>query len=288
MPDVPGASGSDCQHTLAAAFEQAGVGLHTGTVTRVRVQPALADQGRYFVRTDVGIKIPAHVDAVCQTQLSTELGWGDSRVKTVEHLLAALVGLGIDNARIEIDGPEVPLLDGSAQDWVAAIAAVGRRAQAVPRRILKLAAPVVVRATDAFVIALPAPFLRVSYAIDFSQPVIGQQWWSGDLSDFATQVAPARTFGFAEQIESLRARGLIKGGSLENALVCTPQAWLNPPLRFTNEPVRHKILDLLGDLSLVGALPQAHVLAYKASHSLHVQLAQCLAQTATTDLSPCF
>ncbi|NCJ07245.1 UDP-3-O-acyl-N-acetylglucosamine deacetylase [Synechococcales cyanobacterium C] len=290
MPDAPGAIVSTDQHTLAAIFERSGVGLHTGQQTRVRVHPAPAGRGRYFVRSDVmdlaevsGAEIPASVDSVSQTESSTELAKGALRVRTVEHLLAALMGMGIDNARIEIDGSEVPILDGSAQGWVGAIAATGSVNQGVPRRLCQLSAPVFVQKEDAFVIALPAPALRLSYAIDFCQPIIGQQWWSGTLSDFFTQIAPARTFGFVEQIELLQARGLIKGGSLENALVCSPQAWLNPPLRFANEPVRHKILDLMGDLSLVGALPQAHVLAYKASHHLHVQLARCLTQTETRD-----
>lgn len=271
------------QHTLQTSFKRAGVGLHTGTVTQVRVLPAPPDRGRYFVRVDLDPdhppEVPARIEAVSQTTLCTELAQGEARVQTVEHLLAALVGLGVDNARIEIDGPEVPLLDGSAQEWVQAIAEAGLVSQSAHRRVWSVAQPVAVQECEAFVVALPALETRFSYGIEFDQlPAIGRQWHSLRLQEFTREIAIARTFGFADQIEQLRARGLIKGGSLENALVCGPQGWLNPPLRFANEPVRHKLLDLVGDLGLLGVLPQGHFLAYKASHRLHTQLAAQLAQ----------
>jgi len=267
---------SQQQHTLQAEFERSGIGLHTGENAQVRVLPAPPGQGRYFVRVDLEAAppIPAQIGAVDQTLLSTELKQGVASVRTVEHLLAALVGLGVDNARIEIDGPEVPLLDGSAGEWVSAIREAGLAPQAAPRPRWLLPHPVVVQDGDAFVLALPAAATQLSYGIEFDHlPAIGRQWHSFQLIEFAQEIARARTFGFAEQIEQLRAQGLIKGGSLENALVCGPQGWLNPPLRFPNEPVRHKLLDLVGDLSLLGTLPQAHILAYKASHRLHTQLA---------------
>jgi UDP-3-O-[3-hydroxymyristoyl] N-acetylglucosamine deacetylase len=199
----------------------------------------------------------------------------------VEHLLAALVALGIDNACIEVNGPELPLLDGSARDWVDAIASVARQGQKIPRRKTRIKDPIWIYDGDAFVAALPAPIQRFTYGIDFEAPAIGNQWhsWSpasdGEAS-FMAEVAPARTFGLAHQIDYLRSQGLIQGGSLNNALVCDGKAWVNPPLRFANEPVRHKMLDLIGDLSLLGVLPEGHILAYKASHKLHVQLAQAL------------
>jgi UDP-3-O-[3-hydroxymyristoyl] N-acetylglucosamine deacetylase len=216
--------------------------------------------------------------------LSTELAHGEAEVRTVEHLLAALAVLGIDNARIEIDGPEVPLLDGSAKEWVAAIVQVGTVAQSEPRSVWALQEPLCVQEGDAFVVARPSSELRFTYGIDFALPAIGNQWhsWSPDEAQaesltFAAAIAPARTFGLAHQIEALRDRGLIKGGSLDNALVCGSEGWLNPPLRFLNEPARHKLLDLIGDLSLLGNFPTAHFLAYKASHHLHTQLARSLA-----------
>jgi UDP-3-O-[3-hydroxymyristoyl] N-acetylglucosamine deacetylase len=274
------------QHTLAAEITQTGVGLHSGVITNVRILPADAGSGRYFVRVDLPDLpiIPAQVAAVNQTVLSTQLGKGEACVRTVEHLLAALVGMGVDNARIEINGPEVPLLDGSAKVWTASITEVGLISQPVNNNQIPLTItePIWVYQGDAFVCALPAPEIRFSYGIDFDPPAIGNQWhsWSKTTeldnasASFATEIAPARTFGLLHQIEHLQQTGLIKGGSLDNALVCGSEGWLNPPLRFANEPVRHKILDLVGDLSLLGTFPQAHFLAYKASHNLHIQLAQ--------------
>ena len=273
------------QHTLAAQITQIGVGLHSGVNTQVRILPAEAGSGRYFVRVDLPDLpiIPAQVAAVNHTVLSTQLGKGEVYVRTVEHLLAALSSMGVDNARIEIDGSEVPLLDGSASVWTANIAQVGLVSQAVNNQVpLAITEPIWVYQGDAFVCALPAPETRFSYGIDFDLPAIGNQWHSWSLTaelenaaaSFATEIAPARTFGLLHQIEHLQKTGLIKGGSLDNALVCGPEGWLNSPLRFANEPVRHKILDLVGDLSLLGTFPRAHFLAYKASHNLHIQLAQ--------------
>ncbi|HSM80047.1 MAG TPA: UDP-3-O-acyl-N-acetylglucosamine deacetylase [Nodosilinea sp.] len=274
------------QTTLATSLEGQGIGLHSGVATTVTLHPAEAHRGRYFVRTDLPGQpvIPASLEAVNPTLLSTELRQGDAAVRTVEHLLAALTGLGIDNVRIEIDGGEVPLLDGSALGWVNLIAQAGRAVQDVPRPQLSLSQPVTVHHEDAFVAAFPAPTLRLTYGIDFEVAAIGNQWFSWSPSHnpfgadgFATAVAPARTFGLAHQVEHLRANGLIKGGSLDNALVCSTEGWLNPPLRFDDEPARHKMLDLIGDLSLLGSLPNAHVVAYKASHRLHGELAAALA-----------
>lgn len=273
------------QHTLAAEITQTGVGLHSGVSTQVRILPTEAGSGRYFVRVDLPDLpiIPAQVAAVSQTVLSTQLGKGEVCVRTVEHLLAALSGMGVDNARIEIDSPEVPLLDGSAKVWTTNIAQVGLVSQLVNNQeFLAVKEPIWVYQGDAFVCALPAPETRFSYGIDFDLPAIGNQWhsWSPTVelgnafASFAAEIAPARTFGLLHQIEHLQQTGLIKGGSLDNALICGPDGWLNPPLRFANEPVRHKILDLVGDLSLLGAFPIAHFLAYKASHNLHIQLAQ--------------
>ena len=270
------------QYTLHQEFVRSGVGLHTGATVHVRVLPAEVGVGRYFVRTDLpqAPKIPAHVEQVSQTLLSTELAAGEARVRTVEHLLAALTAMGIDNARIEMDGPEAPLLDGSAKEWVEAIAEGGQSPLPASRASWMVADPIWIREGDAFVAALPSPELRFTYGIDFAIPAIGNQWhsWAPSQEPFATAIAPARTFGLADQIEYLRSQGLIKGGSLDNALVCGAEGWLNPPLRFANAPARHKLLDLVGDLSLLGTMPTAHFVAYKASHALHTQLARSLHQ----------
>jgi UDP-3-O-[3-hydroxymyristoyl] N-acetylglucosamine deacetylase len=269
------------QQTIKSSFELSGVGLHSGTNTRVRVIPAAEAEGRYFVRIDLGDRpiIPAKVEYVSQTTLSTELINEEATVRTVEHLLAALAASGVDNARIEIDGAEVPLMDGSAKTWTDAIASVGITSSGDRTTITDRATitePIWIREGDAFVAALPSSETRFTYGIDFAYSAIGNQWhsWNPESESFAMAIAPARTFGFAEQIEQLKNAGLIKGGSLDNALVCSADGWLNPPLRFANEPVRHKLLDLVGDLSLLGVFPQAHFIAYKASHKLHVQLAK--------------
>ncbi|MBE9201066.1 MULTISPECIES: UDP-3-O-acyl-N-acetylglucosamine deacetylase [unclassified Nodularia (in: cyanobacteria)] len=266
------------QHTIAGEITQTGVGLHSGVITNVRILPSEPDTGRYFVRVDLPDLpiIPAQVSAVNQTLLSTQLGEGEACIRTVEHLLAALVGMGVDNARIEIDGSEVPLLDGSAKIWTESIAQVGCLSQAMNNPVpLVVKEPIWIYENDAFACALPASKTRFSYEIDFELSAIGNQWHSWSLSaSFAEEIAPARTFGLLHQIEHLQKTGLIKGGNLDNALVCGSEGWLNPPLRFENEPVRHKILDLVGDLSLLGTFPQAHFLAYKASHNLHIQLAR--------------
>jgi len=278
---VSSATDAARQSTLSQSLTQVGVGLHSGVETRVQILPATPDTGRIFRRTDLpgSPAIRADVTAVHQTQLSTELANGPATVRTVEHLLAAMVALGVDNAYIEVNGPEMPLLDGSAQNWTTALTAAGLVEQAPVRPTLKVNQPIWVRDNDAFVVAMPAPVTRLTYGIDFDLAAIGNQWhsWTPSEGTFATDIAPARTFGLAHQIDYLRSQGLIKGGSLDNALVCDRDGWVNPPLRFENEPARHKLLDLLGDLSLLGSLPIAHILAYKASHHLHVQLAKAIA-----------
>ncbi len=280
------------QYTLAREFTQKGVGVHSGIKSNIKVMPASKNAGRYFVRIDLPQHpvIPALISSVVSTTLSTEFGMGDVRIRTVEHLLAALTGMGVDNARIEIDGQEVPILDGSAKIWVEAIASVGLvEAKAdkeendftkiitnQPQTKPVISEPIWIYQGDAFVAALPSSETRFTYGIDFDLPAIGNQWhsWSPETESFPDCIAPARTFALAHQIDQLGEVGLIKGGTLDNALVCNESGWLNPPLRFTNEPVRHKMLDLIGDLSLLGHFPQAHYLAYKASHKLHIQLAQ--------------
>jgi UDP-3-O-[3-hydroxymyristoyl] N-acetylglucosamine deacetylase len=274
---------SPYQHTLNTCIQSRGIGLHTGEKVDLQIHPAPVNTGRYFVRTDLAggsVTIPARIESLSQTVLSTELTCDGATVRTVEHLLAALGGLGIDNARIEINGPEVPLLDGSAQEWVQAIVQTGWVTQSNERPKFVLEHPVIVQQGDGFVMAVPADCPTFTYGIDFPHPAIGRQWQTVDLEEFATAIAPARTFGFAEAIEKLLASGLIKGGSLDNALVCGTEGWINPPLRYSDEPVRHKLLDLVGDLSLLGIFPKAHIVAYKGSHSLHTQLVQRLAHSS--------
>ncbi|MEB3281316.1 MAG: UDP-3-O-acyl-N-acetylglucosamine deacetylase [Lyngbya sp.] len=281
------------QHTLADEIIQSGIGLHSGLKTTVRILPSSA-VGRYFVRVDLPEKpiIPAKIQSVVSTTLSTELAIFEEMtnlkisIRTVEHLLSALTVMGVDHVRIEIDGPEVPLLDGSAKIWAEAIANVGLAITSQTTPVIPITREMIVRQGDAFVAAIPSEETRFSYAIDFESLAIGQQWysWAPQQEDFIQTIAPARTFVLEKQVQHLQQAGLIKGGTLDNALVCDDDRWLNPPLRFSNEPVRHKILDLVGDLSLLGVIPQAHYLAYKAGHHLHTQLVQRIQEGALAAL----
>lgn len=280
------------QFTLAQPVTLSGVGLHSGETCKVQICPGEINTGIWFRCSDptagTPLDIPARVEGVSQTVLSTELAHQGQRIRTVEHLLAALLGLGISNAQIQLEPArpllEIPLLDGSAQEWVRAIVSAGVVDQGAEQPPLIIQAPLTVQAGEAFVVGLPSAETRLTYGIDFPVAAIGEQWFSLQLTpeNFQTDIAPARTFGFREQIEQAQAAGLIKGGSLENAIVCDQTGWLNPPLRFENEPVRHKLLDLMGDLSLLGRIPVGHILAYKASHQLHVEFAQQLQQVTGT------
>ncbi len=268
----------ESRKTVAECVEIAGRGLHTGEHAAVRIAPAAPGEGRFFVRTDLPEQplIRARTMFVVDTIRSTRLAKGEASVRTPEHLLAALAMMGVDDARIEITGPEVPILDGSALPWAEAIARVGLSAAYVPRLHTTLETPIWVPAGDAFVAAIPAPEMRFSCGIAFDAAPIGEQWFSFVASPdrFLAEIAPARTFGILEDAEALRAQGLLAGASLEVAIVCDRTKWLNGPLRFKDEPARHKLLDLLGDLSLVDPLPRAHYIAFKAGHALHVRMAQ--------------
>jgi len=270
------------QQTIAQPFSLSGIGLHSGEQVSVTVSPAPIDSGRYFIYDQA--RIPANTSVVSASQLSTELRQDGTGVRTVEHLLSALFGMGVHNACITLDRPELPILDGSALPWVEAIAKVGITTQIEGDLLIPLTETITVQKGDSFVTAIPADTLRFTYGIAFPTKAIGEQWfsWSPTIADFserfALEIAPARTFTLAGYIEQSRAAGLIKGGSLENAIVCDGDRWINPPLRFDNEPCRHKLLDLIGDISLLGFLPRAHILAYKASHNLHAEFAIALAK----------
>jgi len=264
--------------TLAAAVERSGVGLHSGAVARLRLEPY--EQPGYWVAwLDEPSLAPQrlHPNQVCETQLCTALQLDQRRLATVEHLLAALAGVGISSALLLVDGPEIPLMDGSAQPWVEAIAEAGLKPLGPRPAAAPLTGPITLQQGQSFATALPSDCLRLGAAIEFPQAAIGRQLFSLELTPeaFVEQIAPARTFGFKQQVEQLLAAGLIKGGALDNALVCDGEGWVNPPLRFADEPVRHKLLDLLGDLALAG-LPQAQVFAFRGSHGLHTALAAAL------------
>lgn len=266
------------RQTLASEVTLRGIGLHSGQPVRMRLVPAEAETGIVFVRTDEGgARIPATLDFAGPSFYATVLQKDGIRVSTIEHLMAALYALQIDDLRIELDGAEPPILDGSAKPFVEALLEAGRADLPVEREYMTLIRPIVVSEQEKRIAAYPASEYRVTYAIDFDHPLLGYQELSVGLwrdGDFAEKLAPARTFTFEGEVDNLRRRGLGLGGSLGNALVIGEDRILNPDLRFPDEFVRHKMLDLTGDLSLLGRPLCAHVVAYRAGHDLHARLAR--------------
>jgi UDP-3-O-[3-hydroxymyristoyl] N-acetylglucosamine deacetylase len=244
----------------------------------MRLVPAQAGSGIVFVRTDAGgIEVPATLDHAGPSFYATVIQKNDVKVSTIEHLMAALYALQVDDLRVEVDGDELPILDGSSRPFVEAIAAAGCAELAVEREYMTLIRPIVVSDLEKRIAAYPASEFRVTYAIDFDHPILGYQELSVGLwrgSDFAEKLAAARTFTFEHEVEQLRKKGLALGGSLDNAIVVGKDRLLNPELRFEDEFVRHKILDLTGDLSLLGRPLRAHIVAYRAGHDLHARLAR--------------
>ncbi len=273
--------------TLAAAVERSGVGLHSGLPCRVRLAPSALPGYRvgWLDAPELPLR-QLEPSQVCDTRLCTALKLGERQLTTVEHLLAALAGTGVSQAEIWVEGGEIPLLDGSALPWVEAIAEAGLTPLGERSEPSLPAEPLTVRQGLGFVTAFAAEERRLAAAVEFPQAAIGRQLFSLTLTpeSFVREIAPARTFGFREQVEQLRQAGLIRGGALDNALVCDGERWLNPPLRFEDEPVRHKLLDLLGDLALAG-LPRAQVFAYRGSHGLHTAMAAAMTTAITTAMA---
>lgn len=263
------------QHTLRAAVTLTGVGVHSGAAATLIIQPAAANHGIVFVRSDITAhdnRIPARWDLVTDTRLCTVLkNAAGASVSTVEHVMSALAVLGIDNAEISIDGPEVPIMDGSAQAFVDAIDTVGRKAQGVGRRVIRLLKPVTLQDGDKSITLIPADHAVYSFDIAFDNKLIGRQTFTHrmDESAYRADIAFARTFGFLAEVEALRAAGLGRGGSLDNAIVVDGDRVLNPDgLRAPTEFVRHKILDAIGDIALAGLPVIAHYHGVKAGHAL--------------------
>jgi UDP-3-O-[3-hydroxymyristoyl] N-acetylglucosamine deacetylase len=271
------------QQTLKSPVTFQGVGLHTGRPVRMTVHPASADYGIWFRRTDLtrgdGL-IPARWDAVEPSSLCTLLTNGKgATVQTVEHLMAALAGLGVHNALIEIDGPEVPILDGSAVPFVARLLARGLREQAVPVRAIRVLKPVEVRLGEAMARLDPAEMLEIAFAIDFEDRAIGHQERRLTLSNgnFVRELADSRTFCRQADVDAMRARGLALGGTLDNAVVFDGDRVVSPGgLRHPDEPVRHKMLDALGDLALAGGPILGRYTGLRAGHALTNRLLRAL------------
>ena len=271
------------QHTLAAVALFAGPGLHTGQHVRVAVKPAPADFGIVFLRSDVldlDNVIPARGEAVSQTRLGTVVANADGvSVSTIEHLMAALAALGVDNAVIELDGPEVPVMDGSAEPFVALLDRAGLRQQNAARRYIEILEPVEVVDGDRRAALLPADHFEMSFSIEFETGAIGRQQveFVMDEATFREEIADARTFGFVHEVEALQAAGLARGGSMDNVVVIEGDRVLNPEgLRRPDEFVRHKALDALGDLYLLGAPVIGRFEGVKSGHELNNALVRAL------------
>jgi UDP-3-O-[3-hydroxymyristoyl] N-acetylglucosamine deacetylase len=262
------------QRTFKQRAAMSGVGLHSGERVRLTLAPASIDSGIVF--TSRGVEIPALSEFVVDTNLNTSLGRGPVRIGTVEHLLAALSGCGIDNARIEVEGPEIPIADGSSEPFVALVREAGIHEQRAPRRYLMVRKAVSVSEDGKLARLSPARGrFAVHYTIDFHHPLISDQSYRLELNEksFQKDIARARTFGFKRDVEHLHRAGLARGGSLENAVVVDDFNILNPEgLRYPDEFVRHKILDALGDLSLIGMPVIGQLTAVKSGHALNQQL----------------
>ncbi|HLC41324.1 MAG TPA: UDP-3-O-acyl-N-acetylglucosamine deacetylase [Methylomirabilota bacterium] len=273
----------DRQKTIREPVVVKGIGLHTGKESQVTLRPAPAGHGIVFHHTGHATEIPARLEFVVDSHHATTLGVNGSRIRTVEHLLAATAGLGIDNLLIEVDGEEVPALDGSAREFVRLLEAVGTTAQLAPRQPLVITEPIRVGNENRWIQALPGSSFQISYTLDMDHPVVGTQAASFSVTQhvFITEVSGARTYGFLRDVPALWKQGLAQGGTLDNAVVVGKRKVLNGSLRFQDEFVRHKILDLIGDLSLLGRPLVGHVVARNAGHALNHQMVQAIRATLT-------
>jgi UDP-3-O-[3-hydroxymyristoyl] N-acetylglucosamine deacetylase len=290
---VQNASRMRVQNTLARRVRLAGIGLHSGRHVHVVLHPAAPNHGIVFYRSDADSFVPAVAEEAGRSDHATTLGERGRDVATVEHLLSATVGAGLDNVLVELDGPEVPILDGSALPWLDAFGTAGLAPQdalAIP-----FAPSRVIAVPDSEGRKLeirPARDLRVTYTIDFPNPAVGRQSITVVLTpgSYAAHLAPARTFGFLSEYEALKAHGLARGAREDNCIVVGKDRVENGELRFADEFVRHKALDLLGDLALVGRPVVGHIVALKAGHAMHATLARLLreesrAESAAPELS---
>ena len=264
------------QRTLRRSISCAGIGLHSGNKVTLSLKPAPSDFGIRFRRTDLGgVEIPATVHHLAGINYATGLSRDAGTVDTVEHLLAALVSLGIDNVIVELNHPEVPIMDGSAAPFVYLINEAGVKRLASPRRYLKVLRPISLSRGDKRIALYPSEHFKVTYSIAFEHPLLRHQSRTMRINEesFVEEIAPARTFGFLKEVEMLRQQGLALGGSLENAVVIGDTGILNNALRFDDEFVRHKMLDVIGDLALVGHPIIGHLVAHRGGHALHTAFA---------------
>ncbi|MEO9170961.1 MAG: UDP-3-O-acyl-N-acetylglucosamine deacetylase [Candidatus Baltobacteraceae bacterium] len=257
--------------TLSERLRFEGVGLHTGEPATIDVLPAAPNSGFTFLLPD-GIRIPALAEYAVETPLATIVAAQGRSISTVEHVLSALFGMGVSDADIALRGAEIPILDGSTAIFAAAISAAGLKFSDQMRPVLEVTEPFELRSGDRAVVVLPSQSFRVRFVAEYDAP-IGTHYFDGEISPemYAAEIAPARTFAFLRDVEAMRASGLARGGTLENALVFDDDGPMQA-LRWSNEVVRHKVLDLIGDFALLGAWPRCEVIAIKSGHAMHARV----------------
>src|SRR6516225_6944856 len=266
----------DAQRTLRRQISCVGIGLHSGNKVNLSLKPAPADFGVRFRRTDLGDhEVPATVHNLAGIQLATGLSRNEVSVETVEHLLAALTSVGVDNVLVELNSPEVPIMDGSAAPFIYLVHEAGVKQLGASRKYLKVVRPMSLTRGDKRIALYPSDHFKVTYSIAFDHPLLRHQSRTLRITpeSFVEEMAPARTFTFLKDVEMLRQNGLALGGSLDNAIVLGETGVLNNALRFEDEFVRHKILDAIGDLALVGYPVVGHLVAHRAGHALHTEFA---------------
>jgi len=282
------------QRTLKKEIACASIGLHSGRKVNMLIRPAPVDTGIVFVRRDLPeyLPIPARYDNVSGTTLATSLSSNGATVATVEHILSAFCGMGVDNAVVELDSFEVPIMDGSALPFVNMLKEIGTHIQGNTKKLLVIKKPVSVKEGDGNAVLLPADEFKITYEIDFKHVAIGRQSYSMTFSDekYEEEICAARTFGFLSEVEYMQAKGLALGGSLKNAIVLDDQKIINKEgLRFPDEFVKHKILDAIGDLFLLGMPIIGHFVAYKSGHRLNnLLLKELMRQEDSWEIVSCF
>lgn len=277
--------GTGFRATVAEALSISGKGLHSGETVTLKMFPAAAGTGLVFlpVKGNTG-KIPVSPFYVTDTRQAVTIGNRDWEIRTVEHLLAALAAAGVTDAYLEVDAPEIPIMDGSSQPFYDALMATGVQQLDEVLEPIRLTTPIWVVDGDRYLVALPHENTRVTYSIDFDHPALRGQTLVIDLDreKFVSEISSARTFGFYRDLEAMQAKGLARGASAENAVVLTDDGFMNER-RYENECVRHKVLDLIGDLYLIGRPIQAHIIAHRAGHTLDVALAKQILTRAAMD-----
>ncbi len=274
----------DLQQTIRARVSLAGIGLHSGVAVRMTLSPAAADTGILFRAAD-GTFIPATPDHVVDTRSATTVGAFGVKVRSIEHLMAAVSALGIDNLLVDVDAEEIPATDGSAKPFVELLYSAGRISQPAPRQPLAIPEPIRVGDESRWLQILPSDSLRISYTLDNRHPAIGLQVASLEVNEttFVEEIAAARTYGFLKDVPMMRQNGLARGGSLDNAVVVGKRIVLNDSLRFADEFVRHKILDVVGDLAVLGRPVMGHVVGRNAGHALNHDLVVAVQQACAAE-----